>query len=159
MNKKNDPIKQAEVAIAVLRGGNIPYIAKIHGISQTNCKRIVNIYCAKSDHSLYDKLRDYPFGDFTIPLYKLREHADHFINKSRCNNGKAKITEQSPIWDLPNVQTLALNALWQRDIKTVADLLRYDERKLLRLPKLGKLGLQQLKDTLKEYGFSIANKE
>lgn len=159
MNEKNNPTKQTKVAIAVLRGATIPNTAKEHGISKPNCKRLVNIYCSISDHSHYNTLREHPYGDFNIPITKLREHGDHFINKSRCNTGQVKITEQSSIWDLPDVQTLALNALWQRNIQTVVDLLKYDDRALLRLPKLGEIGLQQLKDALGNYGFSLINKE
>ena len=121
---------------------------------------MVNIYCARSDRPLFDELRDYPYGNFEVPLHKLREHAETFINKSRCNDGeKIKITEQSSIWDLPDVQTMTLTALWERNIKTIADILKYDERKLLRLPKLGKIGLQQLENILDRYGFEIGKGE
>lgn len=160
MNEQHNHIpKQTKVAISVLRGATIPNTAKEHRISIPNCKRMVNIYCSISDHSHYNTLREHPYGDFNIPITKLRKYANHFINKSRCNNGQVKITEQSSIWDLSDVQTLTLTALWERNIETVADLLKYDERRLLRLPKLGKIGLQQLKDMLGNYGFSLTNKE
>lgn len=156
MNEKNNPTKQTKVAIAVLKGATIPSIAKEYRISHINCKRMVNIYCAKSDRPLFDELRDSPYGNFEVPLNKLRKHAETFIKKSRCNDGEnIKITEQSSIWDLPDVQTLTLTALWERDVKTIADLLKHDERKLLRLPKLGKIGLKQLKNVLEKYGFEI----
>ena len=157
MNKNNNPTKQTKVAVAVLSGTTIANTAKEHRISLLNCKRMVNIYCAKLDRPLYDKLRNYPFGNSEAPLYKLREHAEHFINKSRCNGEQIIITAQSSIWDLPNVQILTLTALWEREIETVTDLLKYDERRLLRLPKLGKIGLQKLKDVLERHGFSLTN--
>jgi hypothetical protein len=156
MNEKNNPTKQTKVAIAVLRGATIPSTAKGYRISQLNCKRMVNIYCARSDRPLFDELRDDPYGNFEVPLNKLREHAETFIIKSRCNDGgQIKINEQSSIWDLPDVQTLTLTALWERDVKTIADLLKHDKRKLLRMPKLGKIGLKQLENVLERHGFEI----
>ncbi len=118
---------------------------------------MVNIYCARSDRALFDKLRVYLYSDLEVPLNKLREHAETFIKKSRCNDGgQIKINEQSSIWDLPDVQTMTLTALWERDIKTITDLLKHDKRKILRMPKLGKIGLRQLENVLERYGFEIS---
>lgn len=152
----NNPTKSTKVAIAVLRGATIPDTAKKYGISKLHCQKMVNLYCARSDRPLYDTLYNY-YNDFKVPLHRLRQHADTFIEKSRYKSSgeTIPITLKSSIWDLSDVPLLTLNALWDMKIATVGELLQYDEKGLLRLKKIGKIGVQKLVDELNTHGLEL----
>jgi len=153
----NQPTKQTKVAIAVLKGATIPDTAKKYSISKIDCQKKVNLYCARSDRPLYDTLQNY-YGDFNVPLHRLRKHADTFIKKSRLkSNGETiPITVKSSIWDLSDdVPILTLNALWDMKIATVGELLQYNEKGLLRLKKIGKIGVQKLVVELNRHGLEL----
>lgn len=158
--KATSPQEEEQVAVSILEGMTIPACSRHYGLAEHRCITIVDRYCSRTNRLLYDTLRRLPC-DLGAPITELRKHSEEFIRYyfDEDDPSERDITDQSSIWDLAGVQTITINALWEREIETVADLLEYDERRLLRLPKLGKIGLQQLKDTLKKHGFTITGKK
>ncbi len=142
---------EIEIAKSILEGQPIPSCACHYGISKVKCLSIVNDYCSKSDHTLYEQLRYNPF-DKLAPLKKLRKHAKEFISGAKRNE---HVTLKSSIWALAGVPTMTLDSLWEYEVKTLEELIERNEKELLRYRKIGKVGVAKLKTALKYHGFML----
>ena len=155
MNKKNQKKKvfsqkERDIAISILGGMSISKCAEKFKEEKTRCQTIVNHFCMKSNYFLYEELRRSPF--YWAGITQLRKHSERFIEDS---NIFENATIDSLIWALPDVPILALNAIWNRENHTIKDLLKHNQRDLLRFPCLGKVGLKKLFSSLSQYGFTI----
>jgi hypothetical protein len=151
--------EETQIAIGILQGATVKSCSRLNGVPEHKCVKITKMYCARTNRKLYDTLLpNENWFEQGVPITTLRAYAAEFIRRDFSDDpAGAKLSENSSIWEIPDVQLLTLNALWQRDIETVADILKHNEKTLLRMPKLGKTGLRQLKDILGKYGFVIAS--
>jgi len=142
--------KEKEIAISILKGMSISKCSRQFKVGELGCESILNIFCMKSNHSLYIKLQQSPFA--WPPINKLRHHSETFIEDSKK---PTTITIDSSIWALPDVPIMTLNAIWKKKNYSIRELLKHSQRDLLRFPCLGKVGLKKLISSLNRYGFSI----
>jgi len=123
--------QEKQVARSILKGESLKNCARRNRISEHKCRSIVNNYCSKSDHDLYNSLR-WNKWETCVPLCKLRQHAHAFFAGAERNE---QVDLGSSIWSLPGVPTMTLNALEENGISTIDKLIQYDKRKLQRLRK------------------------
>ena len=144
---------EKKVAKSLLDGMSISKCSKTFEIDNIKCQTILNIFCMKSNRFLYEKLqgRSFPWPS----IGRLREHAEVFINDCKKLEN---VTIDSSIWALPDVPTMTLNSIWNRENYTIKDLLQNSQRDLLRYKYFGKVGLKKLISSLNQYGFSIKEK-
>ena len=141
---------EKKVATSILTGMSISKCSKLFEIDRIMSQTILNTFCMKSNRFLYDKLqgRSYPWP----AIGRLREHSEVFINDSKK---LGNVTIDSSIWALPDVPTMTLNAIWNRNNYTIKDLLQHSQRDLLRFKYFGRIGFNKLISSLNQYGFSI----
>jgi len=142
---------EKKVAISILNGMSLSNCSTIFGINKVKCNAILNTFCMKSNRVLYDKLRQSPFEP--VAIGKLRKHSQVFIHDSK---NLEEVTIESPIWALPDVPIMALNALWSNKNYTIKDVLNNGQRDLLRFRCFGRVGLEKLLISLNKNGFSIS---
>jgi DNA-directed RNA polymerase alpha subunit len=141
---------EKKVAISILTGMSVSKCSKLFEIDRIMSQTILSTFCMKSNRFLYDKLQgnSYPWP----AIGKLREHSEVFINDSKKLEN---VTIDSSIWALPDVPTMTLNAIWNRNNYTIKDLLQHSQRDLLRFKYFGRIGLNKLISSLNQYGLSI----
>jgi hypothetical protein len=144
---------EKKVAISILNGTPISKCSKQFEVGKIWCQTILNIFCMKSNRFLYENLQRSPFE--WPGIGKLREHSETFINASKKLE---TVTVDSSIWALSDVPIMTLNAIWNRKIYTIRDLLKHSQRDLLQFKYLGKTGLKKLILSLDQFGFSIKEK-
>ena len=145
--------KEKEIAVSILEGMPISKCVRQFKVGELGCESILNIFCMKSNHSLYIKLQQSPFA--WPPINKLRQHSETFIEDSKKIEN---ITIDSSIWTLSDVPIMTLNAIWKKKNYSIRELLKYSQLDLLRFPCLGRVGLEKLILSLNRYGFSIKEK-
>ena len=144
---------ERKVAVSILNGMSISKCSKLFEMGKIKCQTILNTFCMKSNRFLYENLQRSPFEWSAIS--RLREHSEVFMNDSKMLED---VTIDSSIWALPNVPILTLNAIWNRKIYTIKNLLKHSQRDLLQFKYFGKTGLEKLISSLNQYGFSIKEK-
>ena len=152
---KNTVFSETEkrIAISILNGMSISKCSKQFDVGKIRCQTILNIFCMKSNHFLYEKLQQTPF--VWVSITKLREHSRRFIEDSKRLED---VTIDSSIWALPDVPIMTLNAIWKSKNYSIRELLKYSQRDLLRFRCLGRVGLEKLILSLNRYGFSLKEK-
>ena len=141
---------EEKTAIAILNGLSIAKASKEFGMTKIECRKILDSFCLKSAHFLYEKLQKYPLERPAIG--KLREHSPSFIEGYQTLKN---VEIDSPIWALPDVPMMTLNAMWNRKVFLIGDILKFNQRELLLFKQFGKLGLKKLIASLNRYGFSL----
>jgi hypothetical protein len=128
---------------AVLKGGTVSSVAREWGMSKGRCTQVVHEVCRKLDPELYCSLQSPVLSGASMK--SLREYLDVFIEQM---DNEPVLTPLSSIRRIPSLPSITLNGLLKVGILTVGDLMECKPEYLLRIPVIGRIGLQKIQEAL-----------
>ncbi len=130
---------------AILSGRTVSSVAREWGLSNGRCNQLVHEVCRRLYPELYRSLQ--PAELSRAPLQILRKYIDAFLEL--MDDDHAVLTLYSSIRRISSLPTMTLHALLNEGIRTVEDLMNCNPEALLRVPVIGRVGLQKIQDAMR----------
>ena len=132
------------IARAVLKGRTVSSVAREWELSTGRCSQLVHEVCRRLDPELYRSLQ--PTERSRAYLRLLRQYVDAFVEQM---DDDPALTLHSSVRRISSFSTITLHALLNEGIRTVEDLMSCKPGQLLRVPMIGRTGLQKIQDALR----------
>jgi len=139
--------RNREVAIAQLLGQRPGMVARHHNISSTECRRVLRRYCWRLEPDLYSSLREDPY--LPVPIRSIISKAEIFL---KIESDDSPITKDSKIWRIPELSTRVIAAMHFMGVTTIEDFMNIEKITLKRVPNLGEISMQEIKQALFKHG-------